>query len=124
MRVDAYGERVRLLRRRDGDTWETHAREWNTKFAPQAGAAVCECVQDPASAMFSLDEFTSALTHDSVGFEGRGPARRGRPPLQNVRGRSTVRDTDLPRMCGASQNLWLAARAEGIGVGQYAAMGP
>ncbi|GDX89771.1 hypothetical protein LBMAG45_16270 [Nitrospirota bacterium] len=38
MRVDAYGERVRLLRRRDGDTWQTHARERDTKFAPQAGA--------------------------------------------------------------------------------------
>ena len=88
------------------------------------GPAVCECVQDPASARVSLDEFTSALTHDAVGLEGRGPARRGRPSLQDVRGRSTVRDRDLPRTCGASQNLWLAARAEGIGVGQYSAMGP
>ncbi|MDW7654775.1 MAG: hypothetical protein SCG74_05340 [Nitrospiraceae bacterium] len=53
-----------------------------------------------------------------------GSKTGGRPSLQDVRGRSTVRDTDLPRMCGASQNLWLAARAEGIGVGQYPAMGP
>ena len=32
-------------------------------------------------------------------------------------GRSTVRDTDLYSTCCAIQNLWLAARAEGIGVG-------
>ncbi|MBP0129756.1 MAG: hypothetical protein ITD35_07770 [Nitrospira sp.] len=53
-----------------------------------------------------------------------GSKTGGRPSLQDVRGRSMVRNTDLPRMCGASQNLWLAARAEGIGVGQYSAMGP
>ncbi|MGQ0812238.1 MAG: 5,6-dimethylbenzimidazole synthase [Nitrospiraceae bacterium] len=34
-----------------------------------------------------------------------------------VLGRSTVRDTDLYSTCCAIQNLWLAARAEGIGVG-------
>jgi len=38
----------------------------------------------------------------------RGPA---------VLGRNTVRDTDLYSTCCAIQNLWLAARAEGIGVG-------
>ncbi|MFZ3014600.1 MAG: 5,6-dimethylbenzimidazole synthase, partial [Nitrospira sp.] len=40
--------------------------------------------------------------------------RRGGP---NVLGRSTVRATDLYSTCCAVQNLWLAARAEGIGVG-------
>jgi 5,6-dimethylbenzimidazole synthase len=40
--------------------------------------------------------------------------RRGGP---DVLGRSTVRDTDLYSTCCAVQNLWLAARAEGIGVG-------
>ena len=40
--------------------------------------------------------------------------RRGGP---HVLGRSTVRDTDLYSTCCAIQNLWLAARAEGIGVG-------
>ena len=39
---------------------------------------------------------------------------RGGP---HVLGRSTVRDTDLYSTCCAIQNLWLAARAEGIGVG-------
>jgi 5,6-dimethylbenzimidazole synthase len=34
-----------------------------------------------------------------------------------VLGRATVRDTDLYSTCCAIQNLWLAARAEGIGVG-------
>jgi 5,6-dimethylbenzimidazole synthase len=36
---------------------------------------------------------------------------------RQVLGRSTVRDTDLYSTCCAIQNLWLAARAEGIGVG-------
>jgi 5,6-dimethylbenzimidazole synthase len=40
--------------------------------------------------------------------------RRGGP---YVLGRSTVRATDLYSTCCAVQNLWLAARAEGIGVG-------
>lgn len=35
----------------------------------------------------------------------------------NVLGRSTVRAMDLYSTCCAVQNLWLAARAEGIGVG-------
>lgn len=34
-----------------------------------------------------------------------------------VLGRATVPETDLYSTCGAIQNLWLAARAEGIGVG-------
>ncbi|TLY22067.1 MAG: 5,6-dimethylbenzimidazole synthase [Nitrospirae bacterium] len=36
---------------------------------------------------------------------------------RHVLGRSTVRDTDLYSTCCAIQNLWLASRAEGIGVG-------
>ncbi len=36
---------------------------------------------------------------------------------RNVLGRSTVPETDLYSTCCAIQNLWLAARAEGIGVG-------
>jgi 5,6-dimethylbenzimidazole synthase len=40
--------------------------------------------------------------------------QRGGP---HVLGRSMVRDTDLYSTCCAVQNLWLAARAEGIGVG-------
>jgi len=36
---------------------------------------------------------------------------------RHVLGRSTVRNTDLYSTCCAVQNLWLAARAEGIGVG-------
>jgi nicotinate-nucleotide--dimethylbenzimidazole phosphoribosyltransferase len=34
-----------------------------------------------------------------------------------VLGRHTIRDTDLYSTCLAVQNLWLAARAEGVGVG-------
>ncbi|NKB82493.1 MAG: 5,6-dimethylbenzimidazole synthase [Nitrospirales bacterium] len=40
--------------------------------------------------------------------------QRGGP---HVLGRSTVRDTDVYSTCCAIQNLWLAARAEGIGIG-------
>ncbi len=36
---------------------------------------------------------------------------------RHVLGRSTVRETDLYSTCCAIQNLWLAARAEGIGMG-------
>lgn len=39
---------------------------------------------------------------------------RGGP---HVIGRNTIRETDLFSTCCAVQNLWLAARAEGIGVG-------
>ena len=39
---------------------------------------------------------------------------RGGP---HVLGRNTIVDTDLYSTCGAVQNLWLAARVEGIGVG-------
>ena len=36
---------------------------------------------------------------------------------RHVLGRHTIKDTDLYSTCCAIQNLWLAARAEGIGVG-------
>lgn len=39
------------------------------------------------------------------------------PDDREVLGRHTIRDTDLYSTCLAIQNLWLAARAEGIGVG-------
>ena len=39
---------------------------------------------------------------------------RGGP---HVLGRNTVRETDLFSTCCAIQNLWLAARSEGIGMG-------
>jgi 5,6-dimethylbenzimidazole synthase len=41
------------------------------------------------------------------------PTRNG----PNVLGRNTIRETDVYSTCCAVQNLWLAARAEGIGVG-------
>jgi 5,6-dimethylbenzimidazole synthase len=36
---------------------------------------------------------------------------------RNVLGRATIPETDLYSTCCAIQNLWLAARAEGIGIG-------
>ncbi|MBF6569415.1 MAG: uroporphyrinogen-III C-methyltransferase [Candidatus Binataceae bacterium] len=41
-----------------------------------------------------------------------------------VLGRNTMHDTDLYSTCAAIQNLWLAARAEGIGVGWVSILKP
>jgi 5,6-dimethylbenzimidazole synthase len=46
---------------------------------------------------------------------------RGGP---HVLGRSTIIETDLYSTCCAIQNLWLAARAEGIGVGWVSILDP
>jgi len=43
---------------------------------------------------------------------------------QHVLGRSTIIETDLYSTCCAVQNLWLAARAEGIGVGWVSIIDP
>lgn len=41
-----------------------------------------------------------------------------------VLGRNTMRDTDIYSTCAAIQNLWLAARTEGIGVGWVSILEP
>jgi 5,6-dimethylbenzimidazole synthase len=46
---------------------------------------------------------------------------RGGP---NVLGRSSILETDLYSTCCAVQNLWLASRAEGIGVGWVSILDP
>jgi 5,6-dimethylbenzimidazole synthase len=46
---------------------------------------------------------------------------RGGP---NVLGRGTILETDLYSTCCAIQNLWLAGRAEGIGVGWVSILDP
>src|SRR5438552_2810873 len=46
---------------------------------------------------------------------------RGGP---HVLGRSTILETDLYSTCCAVQNLWLAGRAEGIGVGWVSILDP
>jgi 5,6-dimethylbenzimidazole synthase len=48
------------------------------------------------------------------------PTRNG----PNVLGRNTIRETDVYSTCCAVQNLWLAARAEGIGVGWVSIFDP
>jgi len=48
------------------------------------------------------------------------PTRNG----PHVLGRSTIRETDLYSTCCAIQNLWLAARAEGVGVGWVSIFDP
>jgi len=42
----------------------------------------------------------------------------------HVLGRNTIIDTDLYSTCCAIQNLWLAARVEGIGVGWVSILNP
>ena len=41
-----------------------------------------------------------------------------------VLGRNTIRETDIYSTCCAIQNLWLAARAEGIGIGWVSILEP
>ena len=41
-----------------------------------------------------------------------------------VIGRNTMKDTDIYSTCGAVQNLWLAARSEGVGVGWVSILEP
>jgi 5,6-dimethylbenzimidazole synthase len=48
------------------------------------------------------------------------PTRNG----PHVLGRNTIRETDVYSTCCAIQNLWLAARAEGIGVGWVSIFDP
>lgn len=48
------------------------------------------------------------------------PTRNG----PHVLGRNTIRETDVYSTCCAIQNLWLAARAEGIGVGWVSILDP
>jgi 5,6-dimethylbenzimidazole synthase len=48
------------------------------------------------------------------------PTRNG----PHVLGRNTIRETDVYSTCCAVQNLWLAARAEGIGVGWVSIVDP
>lgn len=42
----------------------------------------------------------------------------------SVIGRNTMKDTDIYSTCAAIQNLWLAARAEGVGVGWVSILEP
>lgn len=42
----------------------------------------------------------------------------------HVLGRNTIRDADVYSTCCAVQNLWLAARAEGVGVGWVSIIDP
>jgi 5,6-dimethylbenzimidazole synthase len=48
------------------------------------------------------------------------PTRHG----PHVLGRHTIRETDVYSTCCAIQNFWLAARAEGIGVGWVSILSP
>jgi 5,6-dimethylbenzimidazole synthase len=79
----------------------------------QANAAAREVFEGERRAMYSqmkLEGICEAPVNLCVTCD---PTRNG----PHVLGRNTIRETDVYSTCCAVQNLWLAARAEGIGVG-------
>jgi 5,6-dimethylbenzimidazole synthase len=94
-------------------------------------------IRNPATKRAVKDLFIDANTKASARYAGAKGALYRRLKLEGIEeapinlcvtcsrrrggssvlGRSTVRATDLYSTCCAVQNLWLAARAEGIGVG-------
>lgn len=94
-------------------------------------------IRDPAVKAKVKRMFTRENTRAARKFRGKRRALYGRLKLEgileapinlcitcdsrrfgpNVLGRNTIRRTDVYSTCCAVQNLWLTARAEGIGVG-------
>lgn len=82
-------------------------------IAEQAIAAAREGFQEPQKSDFGelkLEGVTDAPVNICVTCD---PTR----DAPHVLGRNTMQDMDIYSTCLAVQNLWLAARAEGIGVG-------
>jgi 5,6-dimethylbenzimidazole synthase len=86
--------------------------------------AVKQLFEDANAAAASVYEGETKETYRTLKLEGilEAPLNicitcdptRGGP---HVLGRHTIRETDVYSTCCAIQNLWLAARAEGIGIG-------
>lgn len=86
--------------------------------------AVKQLFEDANAAAASVYEGETKETYRALKLEGilEAPLNicitcdptRGGP---HVLGRHTIRETDVYSTCCAIQNLWLAARAEGIGIG-------
>jgi 5,6-dimethylbenzimidazole synthase len=86
----------------------------------QANAAATEAFEGERRAMYSrmkLEGICEAPVNLCVTCD---PTRNG----PHVLGRHTIRETDVYSTCCAVQNLWLAARAEGIGVGWVSIFDP
>ncbi|ARS90602.1 5,6-dimethylbenzimidazole synthase [Natrarchaeobaculum aegyptiacum] len=83
------------------------------EVADRAIAAAREAYDDPDRAAFD-DLKLEGIRESPVNVCVTCDPTRGAP---HVLGRSSMRRTDVYSTCLAVQNLWLAARAEGIGVG-------
>lgn len=82
-------------------------------IAERAIAAACEGYQNPRKSDFGqlkLEGITDAPVNICVTCD---PTR----DAPHVLGRNTMQEMDIYSTCLAVQNLWLAARAEGVGVG-------
>jgi 5,6-dimethylbenzimidazole synthase len=79
----------------------------------RANAAATKAFEGPKRELYSrlkLEGILEAPVNLCVTCD---PSRNG----PHVLGRNTIRETDVYSTCCAIQNLWLAARSEGIGVG-------
>lgn len=86
----------------------------------QANSAATEVFEGERRKMYSrmkLEGICEAPVNLCVTCD---PTRNG----PHVLGRNTMRETDVYSTCCAVQNLWLAARAEGIGVGWVSIFDP
>jgi 5,6-dimethylbenzimidazole synthase len=86
----------------------------------QANAAATEVFEGDRREMYSrmkLQGICEAPVNVCVTCD---PTRNG----PHVLGRHTIRETDVYSTCCAVQNLWLAARAEGVGVGWVSVFDP
>ena len=86
----------------------------------QANATATEVFAGERRAMYSrmkLEGICEAPVNVCVTCD---PTRNG----PHVLGRNTIRETDVYGTCCAVQNLWLAARAEGVGVGWVSIFDP
>jgi 5,6-dimethylbenzimidazole synthase len=87
------------------------------KLANTDAAAVFEGERRAMYSRMKLEGICEAPVNVCVTCD---PTRNG----PHVLGRHTIRETDVYSTCCAVQNLWLAARAEGVGVGWVSIFDP
>ncbi len=90
------------------------------EIADRAIAAAREGYEEPRRSEFSALKL-EGIRESPVNICVTCDPTRGAP---HVLGRSSMRRTDVYSTCLAVQNLWLAARAEGIGVGWVSVLYP
>ncbi|MDQ2049625.1 5,6-dimethylbenzimidazole synthase [Natronolimnohabitans sp. A-GB9] len=90
------------------------------EIADRAIAAAREAYEEPRRSEFA-DLKLEGIRESPVNICVTCDPTRGAP---HVLGRSSMKRTDVYSTCLAVQNLWLAARAEGIGVGWVSVLYP